>query len=344
MKQHFVSIIIPTRSLNDFIIKENLPALVLQTYTNFEVIILPNEPDKIDAELQHHYKWLTIIPTKTVTRPAEKRDIGAQHAKGNILAFIDDDAFASPNWLERAVEVFDSATYKKNLAAVCGPGVLPDNAQYWEKVFDAVLNTWIGSGGYGYRFNPEKERYVDDYPSMNFLVLKTIFKKIGGFNSEFWPGEDSKLCEDIVYKEEGKILYCPDVLVYHHRRNNLVSYLNQHGNYGFHRGAFFAHGDKNSRRLSYLIPSFFTIYLSIIIFIFAVIPTYIQKYSLFLWLPLGIYIIFELYLFLKTFFTKKSLKIAAGAVVVLFLTHVIYGILFIKGFLTGIRKHDKIYS
>ena len=44
------------------------------------------------------------------------------------------------------------------------------------------------------------------------------------------------------------------------------------------------------------------------------------------------------------FFTKKSLEIAVGAVVVLFLTHVIYGILFIKGFLTGIRKHDKIYS
>lgn len=345
MKTHFVSVIIPTRSLNDYIIRENLPAFLLQTFTNFEVIVLPNEPDKLDKELLSHYRWLRIIPTGKITRPAEKRDIGVKHAKGNIIAFIDDDAFPSANWLERAVETFDDEhSDQKQLAAVCGPGVLPENALFWEKVFDAVLRTWFGSGGYSYRFNPERKRFVDDYPSMNFLIKKSVFEKVGGFNSDFWPGEDSKLCEDIVYKVKDKILYNPDVLIYHHRRNNLVAYLQQHGNYGFHRGAFFAHGDKNSRRFGYLIPSAFVVYSTITLLLFAIVPTHIEKYSTLLLIPLIIYMVFEVYVFLKTLVINKDLIVSLAAPLVLFLTHVIYGILFIKGLFTGITRHEKIYS
>lgn len=342
MKTHFISVIIPTRTVNDYIIRENLPAFTIQTYTNFEVLVMPNNPDTFDHELMKHYKWLKIIPTGKATRPAEKRDIGVKHAKGNIVAFIDDDGYPSQNWLERAVETFNDENHKL-LAAVCGPGVLPPHAQYWERVFDAVLKTWIGSGGYSYRFNAERRRLVDDFPSMNFLVKKNMFQKIGGFNSDYWPGEDSKLCEDIVYKEKGTIIYNPEILVYHHRRNSLPAYLRQHGNYGFHRGAFFAHGDKNSRRIGYLIPTMFVVYMTVIVSIFTVIPTRIDNYTAIMLIPLQIYILFEIYLFLKTLFAQKSLAIAMGAVLVLFLTHVWYGILFMKGFFAGLTKKKNIY-
>lgn len=342
MKTHFISVIIPTRTINDYIIKENLPAFTIQTYTNFEVIVLPNEADSFDSALMKHYPWLRIIPTIKATRPAEKRDIGAKHAKGNVVAFIDDDGYPSQNWLERAVETFNEKQYD-NIAAVCGPGVLPPHAEYWERVFDAVLKTWIGSGGYSYRFNPEHRRLVDDFPSMNFIVKKEIFHKIGGFNSDYWPGEDSKLCEDIVYKEKGVIVYNPDVLVYHHRRNSIQAYLKQHGNYGFHRGAFFAHGDKNSRRLGYLIPSMFVIYVILLTSIFTVIPTHIGETGTVMLIPGEMYILFVLYLFFKSLFAQKSLPIALGSAIVLFLTHVWYGILFIKGFFAGLTKKKDIY-
>ena len=44
-----------------------------------------------------------------------------------------------------------------------------------------------------HRFTPLKKRFVIDYPSMNFFIRKTTFEKVGGFNSDYWPGEDSKL-------------------------------------------------------------------------------------------------------------------------------------------------------
>ncbi len=347
MKKNFISVIIPTRTLNDYILKENLPAFVKQTYKSFEVIILPNNSDPRDKKLLNQYPWLRIIPTGKVTRPAQKRDIGAKYSKGDILAFIDDDAYASPEWLEQAVAVFDGERLtkeKRMLTAVCGPGMLPENAGYWEIVFDAVLKTWIGSGGYSYRFNPEKQRFVDDYPSMNFLVKKSVFDKIGGFNSEYWPGEDSKLCEDIVYKENGSIMYSPEVVVYHHKRNNLISYLKQHGGYGFHRGAFFAHGDKNSRRLSYLTPSFFVLYLLMLFSRLIWMQFRLEQFSIISALPIILYCLFLVYLLIKTFISMQSITVAAGAVLVLFLTHIVYGILFIKGFFTGIIRKENIYS
>ena len=162
MKSPFVSVIIPVKALSQYLLFENFPALKKQIYKNFEVVVLPNKASKEDKSLLKQYSWLRIIPTGKVTRPAEKRDIGVKKSKGEIIAFIDDDACPASDWLQNAVKFFS----QKNIVAVCGPGVLPHKTNLWEKVFDEILKTWTGSGEYAYRFIPQKKRYVDDYPSM----------------------------------------------------------------------------------------------------------------------------------------------------------------------------------
>ncbi len=343
MKQSFVSVIIPLLKLSDTLIEESLPAFDQQTLKHFEVIMLPNESSSIDKELLRKYKFLRIIPTKNITRPALKRDIGAENAKGDILAFIDDDAYPQNGWLKNAVHIFN----KKNVAAVCGPGIIPKNAPLWEKIFDEVLKTKMGSGGFAYRFVKQPARYVDDYPSMNFLIKKSVFNTLGGFNNDFWPGEDSKLCEDIVYKLGEKIYYDPTVTIYHHRRNDLKGYLRQHGNYGFHRGAFFAHGDKNSRRITYLIPTFFLLYIFFLTSLGLFILLRGSALTLYIYICTSPAILYALLLLLQVrsaFKNTKSLKISILSAIVLFLTHVIYGVEFVKGFYTGLTKNEKIYG
>ena len=85
---------------------ENIPEFENQTYKKFEVIVLPNEHAQYDLTLLKKYKWLKIIPTGKITKPAEKRNIGVKEAKGNIIAFIDDDAYPGNDWLEQAVISF----------------------------------------------------------------------------------------------------------------------------------------------------------------------------------------------------------------------------------------------
>ena len=335
MKNLLVSIIIPVKQISGYLRNENLPAFVTQTYKNFEVIVLPNKASPEDKKLILKYPWLHIIPTEKITRPAEKRDIGAKNAKGSILAFIDDDAYPAPDWLEKAIHYFES----KKTEVICGPGIIPQKTNMWEKIFDEILVSPIGSGGYQYRFVQKHARHIDDYPSMNFLIQKKVFQELGGFNSEYWPGEDSKLCEDLVYKYKGKIYYNPEILVYHHRRNNLISFLKQHANYGFHRGAFFAHGDRNSKRLSYLIPAFFVFY---IFFLIVSLSLNIQ-YTLFT-LPLIAYLLFGLFLIGQSFMRTKNIILSFSIFPVLFLTHFTYGTMFIKGFIKGLTHNKHIYG
>lgn len=326
-----ISVIIPVKEITNFLRIENLPAFASQSYKNFEVIVLPNKLSGEDRVLLSKYPWLKIIPTGKITRPAQKRDIGVKNAKGTIIAFIDDDAYPEKNWLNNAIQKFNH----KTIDAVCGPGLIPQNTNRWERIFDAILQSPFGSGGYRYRFIKDTARYVDDYPSMNFLIKKNVFEELGGFNNEYWPGEDSKLCEDLVYKRQGKIFYHPDVTVYHHRRDNLKGFLKQHASYGFHRGAFFAHGDKNSRRLSYIIPTLFVIYIFIYFFI--------CLFVYFLHLPPSIFYLLSLPLFLYFLLAIIFLYKSLPAIPILFLTHIIYGTMFIKGFMVGLIKKGKIY-
>lgn len=339
--QPSVSVIIPLKSLSYYLIFESLPALAKQSYRKFEVIVLPNEQVQYDLTLLRKYKFLRIIPTGKVTRPAQKRDLGVEQAKGEIIAFIDDDAFPSERWLEYGVKSFG----RKDVAAVCGPGVLPQTADFWEKAVDGMMRSWIGSGSYRYRFLPEKKRFVDDYPSMNFLIKKNIFQKLGGFNNDYWPGEDSKLCNDLVYVERQKILYDPRVLVYHHRRKNLVSHLKQHANYGFHRGAFLAHGDENSRRFSYFVPTLFYTYLVLYLFFF--LSSFVFAFPKILvyifCLPVVMYLGAMVYLLLRSFFHSRSLKVGLGSVITLVLTHMIYAVMFVRGFFKGLQT-ENIYD
>lgn len=335
MKQIFFSIIIPCRSLSNYLTDECLPAINKQICRNFETIVLPDNKSPQDKKLLLRYHWLKIVPTKKVTRPAEKRDLGAKIAKGQILAFIDDDAYPDKNWLSNSFIFLK----KKNVGVICGPGILPKKTNLWEKVFDEILKSRIGSGEHVYRFFPQKQKYVDDYPSMNFLIKKNIFEKLGGFNSNYWPGEDSKLCEDLVYKENKKILYVPSVLVYHHRRTNLKGFIKQHSQYGFHRGAFFGHGDKNSRRISYLVPTLFVLYL---LFLFPLLL--ITNYLLLITFPMILYFFLLFYLFAKVFLNTKNLAVSFLAPLILFITHITYGIMFINGFFTGILKGKNIYE
>lgn len=341
-RKPLISVIIPVRSLSYYLLFENLPELGKQTSRSFEVIVLPNEHTTYDLTLMKQYSWLRIIPTGSVTRPAQKRDIGVKNAKGKIIAFIDDDAYPDPNWLANAIKLFKNGSF----LALCGPGILPAQTNIWEKVFDNVLISYLGSGKYRYRFTPLKKRFVIDFPSMNFFIRKKTFERIGGFSSDYWPGEDSKLCNDIVIKEKGRILYHPDVLVFHHKRTEPISFLKQHGQYGFHRGAFFSHGDGNSRELSYLAPLLLVLYLgtlplSYVMIWFLKLP---PNFYLITNIPIALYCLLLAVIFIQSLLKSRNIFIAFGSSVMLALTHIYYGLNFIKGLKKGLNKNNSIYG
>lgn len=111
--------------------------------------------------------------------------MGINNMSGEIVAFLDDDTYPVKDWLKNAIELFTS----EEIAAVCGPAVTPESDNLMQKAGGAVYESFMASGQYTYRYLPKSAREVDDYPSCNFIVRRSIIDKIGGFANTFWPGK-----------------------------------------------------------------------------------------------------------------------------------------------------------
>jgi len=307
---------------NSRMLGQCLAALEAQTYTNWEAIILPDEiffPETGSAKVR-------IVPTGKI-RPAEKRNIGIKEATGEVVAFIDDDAYPDVHWLEYAVKYFGD----RRIGAVGGPGVTPPDDPFLAKQGGRIYANPLVSGNFRYRYVAGGiRRDVDDYPSCNLLVRTGLLKSLGGYRTSFWPGEDTLLCKDIV--DSGyRIVYDPWVIVFHHRREIFGAHLRQLCRYAFHRGYFCKRFPSNSLRASYFIPSAFTLYVA-----FMAVICFMHMFTGSAGADMGVIgamlapLAFYFALVLATSFSldiKAWLLCAAGV----FLTHVAYGIYFLCG-------------
>jgi len=240
-----VSVIIPLKGDNEYI-RETLGYLREVDYPDFEAILLPDEPLHVSRFTFH----VRVIPTGPVG-PGYKRDLALPHATGDILAFLDDDTYPEQDWLKNAARYFED----EQVAAIGGPAVTPASDSFMQKASGHVYASLLGGGNYAYRYVPQRRREVDDYPTCNLLVRRSVFEQLGGFDTTFWPGEDTKLCLEIARDLGMKILYAPDVLVYHHRRPLLLPHLKQVRQYALHRGYFVKRFPATSLRLSYFLPT-----------------------------------------------------------------------------------------
>ena len=304
------------------LLNECIAGLKEQSYANWEAIVLPDE----NFEFGEPDSRIKIVPTGKV-RPAEKRNEGIRLSRGEIVAFIDDDAYPDAHWLEYAIRYFGAS----DIGAVGGPGVTPPNDSFLAKIGGRIYSSFLVAGNYRYRYVAGGvRRDVDDYPSCNLLVRKDILHKIGGYRIDFWPGEDTLLCKDII-DSSYRIVYDPWVIVYHHRRAIFAPHLRQLGRYAFHRGYFCKRFPSNSLHLSYFVPSLFVAYISILLL--AILPFgfsgLLPAFSV--WLSVAPLLVYFA-LTLATVFSFNPASWILGAVGV-FLTHITYGLRFIQGLL-----------
>lgn len=336
----FVSVIVPVPKINEYIRKEIIPALSEQSFKNFELILVP---DKYSKKEKFPF-FVKIYPSWPKLGPADKKDLGVKKARGEIIAFLDDDAYPSKNWLKSAVKTLNFYSPKPlnhfSIAAVCGPGVTPPGDSWRSQVSGWMWSSWLGAGGAGtYRCCPNKKREVDDYPTFNLIVRKKDFEAVGGFDSRFWPGEDTKFCFDLVYKLGKKIIYDPEILVYHHRRDIFKHHLKQIGRYGLHRGFFVKILPKTSRRIGYFIPLLFTLGTLLGPLFYFIFKPLFYLYLL----MLATYFVLLLTTSAWVFTKSRSLRVALLLIPTIFVSHLFYGLRFFQGLLKKgeISKYKK---
>ena len=311
------SIIIPVKAVNDYV-RETIPYIQALDDEDWELIVVPNEDDPNEWASDKRIKFLI----SGRVGPAEKRDLASKIAKGSILVFLDDDSYPASNLLSVARKTFEN----QSIDAIGGPALTPPTDTYWQKVSGSVFMSRLTGG------NPERylpvgvQRDVDDWPSVNFMIRNATFQSVGGFDSPYWPGEDTHLCLKII-RVGARIVYVPELIVWHHRRSGLIRHMKQVGAYGLHRGYFARHLPETSFRLKYFIPSGAFVSLAAL-FLVPVMPQMVDRCLLVAASVYG----FGVLAGCVDIATKTSLLVALGSLPFVVGTHITYGFYFFKGF------------
>jgi len=177
---------------------------------------------------------LTLL-RQTNAGPASARNHGVERAKGEFLAFTDDDCEPAPDWLSRLAARFAETPDR----AIGGRTVnrLPGN-QY-SAASQALIDYLYGY----YNADPQHARF---FASNNLAVPARQFKEMGGFDtaSKRSASEDRMLCDQWLYLGH-RLLFAPEAVVYHAHDLTLRSFWRQHFNYG--RGAYCFHQVRAAR-------------------------------------------------------------------------------------------------
>lgn len=314
------SIIVPVRAAaeaSDFL-RQSYAGL---NYDDYEILVVGDEPGQ-NSPPSGRFRYLSFGRIS----PTEKRDLAVDCAEGDILAFIDDDAAPRPDWLINAVRHF----HTDRVAAVSGPAITATGSSVRQIAGGAVYESRWGSGSLFYRFVPRVPRELKDVHMVNFLVRKDVFKRVGRFNTETWPGEGRILCAAI-NKEGLKIVYDPDVIVFHKRRPLFLPHLRQITELAFNQGALSRRQPGYFNDVMMLLPS-----LLITGLLLGPIAGLIGGYPLIVFAVLeGAYLTGLLTTGIWTGLVKQSISIGAMVIPGIMATQLVYGASFIQGFLSG---------
>ena len=152
------------------------------------------------------------------------RNLGVANATGDLIAFLDDDAIACPDWLNTILECFSVLHPSPGL--VCGPVAPIWSAPRPSWLKDEFLGNWSVLD-----WSPTRRQLKEDewVAGANFALPKDVLLSCGGFDESLGrrgrtllSGEDTKLTEQI--RSAGhQILFDPAMAVEHHIHANRLS-------------------------------------------------------------------------------------------------------------------------
>jgi glycosyltransferase involved in cell wall biosynthesis len=193
----------------------------------FQVIVVDDESPEAPEEVIDAFRDrldLTLI-VQPHGGPAIARNTGAARARGEFLAFTDDDCTPAPDWLWRFAARFADAPDH----AIGGRVInrLPDNV--YSTASQALVDYL-----YAY-FSSRQGRF---FTSNNLAVATARFRAIGGFHISIPlpAAEDREFC--IRWVRHGQpLLYAHEAVIHHAHVLDFSRFWRQHFNYG--RGAYY---------------------------------------------------------------------------------------------------------
>lgn len=243
----FVSVVLCCYNGAD-VLPDALQALTVQKYSGeFEIIVVDDGSSDSTYEVAKSFKDVRVIRNKQNKGLAGSRNVGIKAAKGEIVAFTDDDCRPHDNWIQQLV-----AGYTKQVSGVGGEveSAPPDNVvlRYLDesKPLKPLENTLATSKKLTYRLGlylkglagklpkPQSgKRSVYSLVGANMSFRKEVLEAVGLFDEKFrFGGEEEDLCKRIDELRPGTLYFNPDAKISHQYERSLRDTLRRSQAYG----------------------------------------------------------------------------------------------------------------
>ncbi|MGF1538553.1 MAG: glycosyltransferase [Elainellaceae cyanobacterium] len=222
-----------------------LRALVQQTYPKerFEVIVVNDGGTPLTPVIEPFRERLGIALIEQANAgPAQARNRGATVARGNILAFTDDDCCPRADWLRQLAGQHEKIPH----ALLGGQSINALSQNLYSAASQLIVDV-----AYQY-FNPDPTR-AQFFASNNMAFPRLDFLQLGGFHPNFRTSEDREIC-DRWLRSQRTMAYVDSAQIDHAHPLTLSRFWRQHLSYG--RGAFYYHRIRMQRGEAPFRPDF----------------------------------------------------------------------------------------
>jgi len=206
-----VSVVISTLN-RARLLEKTLTSLEFQNYDTFEVVVVNGPSSDNTADVCKKYGGHLVYGTIDAANLSKSRNAGINLSSGELVLFLDDDAFAEPDWIANIVAGYDSS--KNGGAKIGGVGTrVHDHTGFrWQ------TNPFLIDRFYSPNFHRSPPlwafEYADSQTIPHILGASSSFSRdalmaIGGFDGEIeYFLDESEVCRRIV--EQGYTIRCID--------------------------------------------------------------------------------------------------------------------------------------
>jgi mycofactocin system glycosyltransferase len=219
----YVTVIIPVRNRPQEI------AACLQSLSRLdypkekiEIIVIDDASDDNTPDVVSKFP-VYLIPLKERRQASFCRNLAAQRAQGEILAFLDSDCVADPLWLRELILAFSDSS-NGAVGGTVDSYYNKKGLDCYEKVKSSLnMGSWFKSS--------HEANHFFYLPSCNLLARKALFLQLKGFREDMHVGEDVDFCWRL--QDQGRrIEYRPVGTVYHKHRNTMRHFCARRFDYG----------------------------------------------------------------------------------------------------------------
>ncbi|HET8912961.1 MAG TPA: glycosyltransferase [Ktedonobacteraceae bacterium] len=246
----FVSVIVPTHNRPDRAI-QCLKTLLALDYPRYEIIMVDNAPrnsetaDLIAQTYQHEERVRYIREDRIGASHA--RNSGVVAARGEILAFADDDIVVDRDWLLELAYAFKATSDVACVTGLLLPLELETAPQFWIEEF----------GGFSKGFNQKIFDLREYHPGTplhpfaagqfgtgaNMAFTTDFMREAGGFDIALGPGKIARGGEDLTLFFQAvirghRLVYQPSAISYHPHHREYAALREQIYSYGIGLAAY----------------------------------------------------------------------------------------------------------